>query len=519
MTRPTRIAALTALAAAGLIALPGVASAADGPCYAPPEKPDVIAHVNYEGMQSKLFCYGPVTIKPGQNTIDFDSTKLIPNESGYITRFDPDLIYADPNKGTNGVPGVDRLHLHHSVWLLSTMQDPIWAAGEEKTVVQLPEGFGWRSRPTDTITVNHMIHNLFPTTDKVYLTWKVDFVPDSSPAAATIKPATTLWLDAAGLKAYPVFDAKRGMGSGGTYTFPDQTTNPVEKKKIGPRASYTSPRDMTLLQTFGHLHPGGLKTNLSVVRSGVKKSLFDSHAQYWEPAGAVSWDVAMTGTPPDWRVKVKRGDTLKVSGTYDVSKASWYESMAIMPVAVYTGTQDVGGVDPYVTTPPETGQITHGHLPENDNHGGQTATLNDFTKLWKYPNARKSSGTTVGIRDFAYKYGDMSATGKAARPPTVRPGQALRFYNYDSTGNPNTDFLYHTVTACAAPCNKNTGIAYPLANGPVDFDSGELGFGPFFASPTAQRRSWTTPKNLKAGTYTYFCRVHPFMRGAFRVVR
>jgi plastocyanin len=31
--------------------------------------------------------------------------------------------------------------------------------------------------------------------------------------------------------------------------------------------------------------------------------------------------------------------------------------------------------------------------------------------------------------------------------------------------------------------------------------------------------SWKTPKNLKIGTYTYFCRIHPFMRGAFRVVR
>ena len=33
----------------------------------------------------------------------------------------------------------------------------------------------------------------------------------------------------------------------------------------------------------------------------------------------------------------------------------------------------------------------------------------------------------------------------------------------------------------------------------------------------ANRVSWSTPSNLKAGTYTYFCRVHPFMRGAFRV--
>jgi plastocyanin len=30
--------------------------------------------------------------------------------------------------------------------------------------------------------------------------------------------------------------------------------------------------------------------------------------------------------------------------------------------------------------------------------------------------------------------------------------------------------------------------------------------------------SWKTPKNLSPGTYTYFCRIHPFMRGAFRVV-
>jgi plastocyanin len=30
---------------------------------------------------------------------------------------------------------------------------------------------------------------------------------------------------------------------------------------------------------------------------------------------------------------------------------------------------------------------------------------------------------------------------------------------------------------------------------------------------------YKTPKNLRPGTYTYFCRIHPFMRGAFRVVK
>ena len=29
---------------------------------------------------------------------------------------------------------------------------------------------------------------------------------------------------------------------------------------------------------------------------------------------------------------------------------------------------------------------------------------------------------------------------------------------------------------------------------------------------------YKTPKSLTPGTYTYFCRIHPFMRGSFRVV-
>jgi plastocyanin len=77
---------------------------------------------------------------------------------------------------------------------------------------------------------------------------------------------------------------------------------------------------------------------------------------------------------------------------------------------------------------------------------------------------------------------------------------------------------YHTITACRAPCTKDTGIAYPIADGGVQFDSGELGYGPAALTPAANRNTWTTPRNLPPGTYTYFCRIHPFMRGAFRVV-
>ena len=47
----------------------------------------------------------------------------------------------------------------------------------------------------------------------------------------------------------------------------------------------------------------------------------------------------------------------------------------------------------------------------------------------------------------------------------------------------------------------------------MQFESGTLGA----KTPATGYLSWSTPKNLAPGTYTYFCRIHPFMRGAFRV--
>jgi plastocyanin len=48
----------------------------------------------------------------------------------------------------------------------------------------------------------------------------------------------------------------------------------------------------------------------------------------------------------------------------------------------------------------------------------------------------------------------------------------------------------------------------------VQFESSTLGSA---APPATGKLEWQTPPNLDVGTYTYFCRIHPFMRGAFRV--
>jgi plastocyanin len=508
--------------AALLLISPSAEAEVNGQCPPIADKPDAVPHVDYTGVQHLTYCYGPIPIRPGQNIIRLqpaidDNTKLWPQQEGYITRFDPEFIYADGR-----VPGVDVLHLHHAVWLVNG--GPQFAVGEEKTIQQLPQGFGWPSHPNDSWLLNDMLHDLVAKPAEVYVVWRLDFVPSSSPAAASIKPVRTKWLDVAGNPSlYPVFDTLAGQGQGGRYTFPDQAPAadlhpcgfggrpPESHGCLGAAQSWTPSHDVTLIGTAGHLHPGGLNTQLRDTRGGQTNTLFTSNAHYYEPAGAVSWDVSMGATPgPFWRVKVPAGDKLSVHATYDTQRASWYEVMGIMPVVVYDGTLP-NSKDAQDPTIPQTEVLTHGHLSENDNHGGNPTGAPDPLSLWSAP----APNNTIGIDEFAFQ----GVPGAGPSVPTVEPGQALTFRNYDADASTNA---FHTITACQAPCNGSTGIAYPIADGPVTFDSGELGFngnvpGAVGNAPAADRDTWKTPQDLPTGTYTYFCRIHPFMRGAFRV--
>ena len=195
------------------------------------------------------------------------------------------------------------------------------------------------------------------------------------------------------------------------------------------------------------------------------------------------------------------GDTLSISTTYDTKNASWYESMGLMVVWMYNGP---GGSDPFTTNVDQPGHLTHGHLPENDNHGGAPTSLPDPRKTRRRPRSRPPSPSPTSCTPVA-------TSTRGARSPPCSEGQSITFDNLDADGQS----VWHTITACKAPCTASTGVAYPIANANVEFDSGQLGdAGP----PTAGRDTWSTPTDLDPGTYTYFCRVHPFMRGAFRVV-
>ena len=107
------------------------------------------------------------------------------------------------------------------------------------------------------------------------------------------------------------------------------------------------------------------------------------------------------------------------------------------------------------------------------------------------------------------------------RPPVVKPGQQRHLHQQRRAARR----ARHRAGLAQrhllpAPCNRGSGIGYPLAAGPIEFDSGQLGYGTGLSTEvtTGSQPVYTTPPLTKPGkTYTYFCRIHPFMRGSIRV--
>jgi plastocyanin len=528
---------------------------------------EILGSASYPAMTTYKCRTDAITVHPGQNLNLFGLTKTCPNAEamsgpgdpgvfapgstaqGYVTRFQPSMVEVLPG-GELVTPSVWDLHLHHVVWL--GPGGPTFASGEEKTIAKLPQGYGLKVGADANWGLNYMIHSLIPRGERqIYITWEIDWVPETDPARTDIQAARISWLDVAGApQIYPVFDAERGfdLDGDGKWVFPDDVpTDPSmpgfeEVGKVSGARSWTVPGDgVTLVAGYGHLHPGGLHVDLQVARDGADpgtadgddpsevRPLFRSDAHYYEPAGAVSWDVSMESTRSDWRVSLKGGDTVSINATYDVEKASWYESMGILPLA-YSTASDPAARDPFddegaVGAMYDAGGIlTHGRLPENiDAKANKNLKLPDPRKLAS--KGRRVPGGGIEVDEFAYSPGGYPAKRgfdltRLMRPPVIRPGQTVTFTNYDALPTMSQEQqTWHSITSCKPPCNRGAGIGYPLAAGPIKFDSGQLGFGTGISTGvTTGANVYTTPPLTKRGkTYTYFCRIHPYMRGSIRV--
>ncbi|MFA9401215.1 MAG: hypothetical protein ACERKT_08930, partial [Acidobacteriota bacterium] len=218
------------------------------------------------GAERTTYAIGPIAVTSGQNRIAYEPVtgSEKPAVDGWITRIVPNMVRAD-----GSVPRSSKVMFHHGVWINTSAparERLFFATGEEKTNVELPPGYGYRYEAGDGWILNHMLHNLEPEPMELFVTYTIDFVPDTAPEAAGMTPVKPIWMDVeSGI--YPVFDVLRGSGGpDGKFTYPQDADNPYpngwqkNEKKIA--------EDGVLVATAGHVHSGGLSTDLYLKREG-----------------------------------------------------------------------------------------------------------------------------------------------------------------------------------------------------------------------------------------------------------
>jgi hypothetical protein len=525
-------------------------------------------YTRYPGACRRLhLAYGPILVKPGQNDVLIGPVTIErPLEDGYITRFKPNLVRQD---GT--VPPVEQVHLHHGTWLgyPSYGNSAFFAAGEEKTVAPFPKGYGMPYKATDTWLLLYMVHSAVQQPMAVWITYDVDFVPKAKGDALGMKPALPIWLDVRP-SAYPVFNVQRAFGGAdGRCTWPREECaefDPYGKEIVGqgrpgngagtdfklPERGgsfgiYDDFQGATLIGIGGHLHPGGLQNEIDLVRDGRAQRIYNGVPSYWDrqdqskPGGPpTSWDFSMRVSGlPKWGIRLEPGDVLRSNATYDTTLQASYEDMGIAVGLLVPddarGNPQAPGLDPF-SAPVDTSercdsgglqantptlcvngyQETHGHYRENGNYSGPSGE----TSLGGKPGPQTSA---ITIADFLYAPGDLS-TRDTIGIPRVKLGSKLTFLNADG------GLIPHTITTCAYPCLGATGSAFPLADGrtsagrDVDLDSSELAIGAPAIGAAKQALDWTIPVTADRGyqpgeVVTFYCRIHPSMRGAFEVTR
>lgn len=451
------------------------------------------------GMQTLRCRYGPIPVTPGTNMILLGPVTVeSPRADGYIVGTRPDMVDAV----TGEVPPIHELHLHHGVWLNPARSGtvPFMAAGEEKTVAEFPAGHGYRTSPADTWILNYMIHNQTGASGVVFITYELDWVPLGSPEAASVRPVDPLWFDVTGKTFYPVYDPVP------TGQIDAATGRPIHRKN---RTWGTHATNYELIWMAGHVHPGGLRNEVRFQSCG-NQPVFTSEARFNPRPGVDpdvsfgSWDFLMTATPDDWRFLLARTDDLTVTTVYDTTNP-WYEAMGIVFAwgVPMSDTQFALAKQARPNSCAHTaGRVTRA-APDDEPVFGGDQVLFDPTSI----PASGDPVSTVTIAAFTYKPGNL---GEA--PALVKAGRPVTFANADAAAG-----IYHSVTQCEGLCNRNYGQSYPRAT--WGFDSGQLGFGPPEGTAAANRATWTyTPPAGTNELVSYYCRVHPPMRGYLQIV-
>ncbi|HUR67997.1 MAG TPA: hypothetical protein VM370_02035 [Candidatus Thermoplasmatota archaeon] len=526
---------------------------------------DVARPVGIEKHLTLMF--GPFAVPPGQdiNRFSFD----LPLYDGFITAIAPNLIDA----ATGETPSDQVMHIHHAHWF-RVSDDPadeyytlnlawVFGTGEEKTQGSFtnraaadPAGprYGIFIPGGQPQTYIYMLHNKEASAKNMYITLDVDFVygtRDSILAAKDCGPLPLLegercvagadFHELKGKLWGTTFNVPRDFGDGdGTYVHPADI--PLDTPERLPTDDmgrmFVAPHDGTLVAGAGHMHPNGREVviaNLGPEGSACDGdldndgfpgvTLFHSRKIDRDPRAApYSEDFQMAATKFGFRAPVREGDRLTQFAVYDNSKYAAYAAMSYVGIYVDRLAPPAPRGDEGCTL--ENTRAYFAGAPEGDVREGIQS------RAWTYlqplcglpttapcdvPEAPLEEGIetpVVHIAAFAYLPGDRDFTGAAGAPPKVRAGQSLTFVNDDVIGG-----IRHTVTSCEWPCNGPYVANYPNPDGV--FDSGKMANldyidGGIVGTDTSP--VWSTPTDLPPGMYSYYCRIHPDMRGTFEVI-
>ena len=484
------------------------------------------------------FYYGPYTVPPGQdlNRADID----LPTSDGFILSVDPSMRRVSDLSE----PGHQEAHIHHSHWFEAEPgsgnagdiyfygnAEWIFGNGDEETKGDFrarsaadPKGpvYGQYIQRGKLQSLVYMLHNKTASPLEVYIVLDVAFRHGSPKELEKVKGRPHH--DVAGLLFGRTFDVPRDPKGDGRFEYAKegagQATYPAAAERVTPRNKFielVAPHDGVIIGMGGHLHPGGLRVvaeNYGSEKSPCRDDgrgyggtlLLNSDARFRN--APLSEDFQMEVSHPGYRAPIHKGDRIRISGTYENLDHAWYAVMTHLGIYVDEQQKPWAGCKPKIINSRKW-KATEGVLNRpywggredpfcGDDHPCDHAE--DETKLSETP------ASNVTIANFAYLPGDRTSGG--TQVPVIPQGTSLRFTNADQAAG-----IRHTVTTCQWPCNGPYVANYPLADG--RWDSGVMGYDPIdkgSASPVSE-----TKKELGPGTYTYFCRIHPWMRGAFRV--
>jgi plastocyanin len=427
------------------------------------------------------FQTGPITVKPYevlQNNFDYGIPR--PPGAGAITHMETDLV----DKSGKVIP-IQRLMLHHIVFFnlgstigekkdptcdsitaldskskIPAMVERFYGAGEERAVMDLPQGYGYQVGENDTWGITWMVMNHRNVTDTAYVKYTVTY------ETAPVTPVHPVWMDVENCKADPVYDVPGGGAPGSTHV---------------RSADWVAPWSGRLIAGGGHVHGGAKELNLTQPGCGDRQLARSrptwggpDHPFYnVKPVLHEPGPVNMTGFQSTAGVPVAAGETIRLNSLYDAERPH----TRVMGIFIFFMTRDEAGV-PCAAMPADFAETAP--LSGRLNAPRVTVPLTGLDKRGRAVHIKRPPGKLAKTKSVVVRDNSFSA-----RNLEVNRGATVKWRFNGS--------LLHDVT---------------VASGPRGFSSPHQTKGGNFA------QKLDTP-----GTYKLFCSLHPVAMTQRIVVR